>query len=179
MRTTVSTLPGRMAEPPLAAPAAAGAATSKAPFLPPRWVIRLAWRVHRAIYRFSGGRRGLRVPAPGRYGMFRLSTVGRHSGKERSVILGYYEDGPNLITLAMNGWGKAEPAWWLNLRAQPDAEVTLKTGTRRVRARVARGAERQRLWEGFQAYEDAGVNLDAYAKLRPTRTAVVVLEPRT
>jgi deazaflavin-dependent oxidoreductase (nitroreductase family) len=146
--------------------------------LPPRWVIRLAWVVHRAIYRVSGGRRGLRRPTPGQYGMFRLTTVGRRSGRERAVILGYYEDGPNLITLAMNGWGAAEPAWWLNLQAEPNATVTLKDGTRKVRARAAVGEERQRLWDGFQAYEAKGDDLNAYARLRPTETAVVVLEPR-
>ncbi len=60
----------------------------------------------------------------------RLTTVGRKTGKTRSAILGYYEDGPNLVTMAMNGWGAPEPAWWLNLQAQPNAEVELKTGTR-------------------------------------------------
>lgn len=147
------------------------------PWLPPRWFIRLAWVVHRAIYRFTGGRLGLRLPAPGRYGMLRLATVGRRSGKERAVILGYYEDGPNLVTLAMNGWGAGEPAWWLNLRARPEAQVTTKTGARAVRARAAAGEERQRLWDGFRAYEGPGVDLDAYARRRPTETAVVVLEP--
>src|SRR6478672_4756535 len=111
-----------------------GEAVSK-PRLPPRWFIRLAWVVHRAIYRFSGGRRGLRLPTPGRFGMMRLTTVGRRSGRERAVILGYYEDGPNLVTLAMNGWGEGEPAWWLNLRAHPQARVQLVTGTRDVVAR--------------------------------------------
>ena len=148
------------------------------PRLPPRWFIRLAWVVHRAIYRFSGGRRGLRLPTPGRFGMMRLTTVGRRSGKERAVILGYYEDGPNLVTLAMNGWGASEPAWWLNLRDQPDAGVTLKDGARAVRARAADGEERQRLWDGFRAYAGWGDDIGAYARLRPTETAVVVLEPR-
>jgi hypothetical protein len=41
------------------------------------------------------------------------------------VILGYYEDGRNLVSMAMNGWGAAEPAWWLNLRADPHAVVEL------------------------------------------------------
>ena len=40
----------------------------------------------------------------------------RHSGKPRSVILGYSEDGPNHVSMAMNGWRAAEPAWWLNLQ---------------------------------------------------------------
>jgi deazaflavin-dependent oxidoreductase (nitroreductase family) len=70
-----------------------------------------------------------------------LTTVGRKTGKERNAILGYYEDGPNLVTMAMNGWGAAEPAWWLNLQAQPDVTVELKTGTRAVRSsRPGRGA---------------------------------------
>ena len=41
------------------------------------------------------------------------------------AILGYFEDGPNLVTLAMNGWGAPEPAWWLNLQARPDTVVEL------------------------------------------------------
>lgn len=41
------------------------------------------------------------------------------------MIVGYYEDGPNLISMAMNGWGAAEPAWWLNLQAHPEAVVEL------------------------------------------------------
>ena len=147
--------------------------------LPPRWFIRLAWVVHRAIYRFTGGRLGLRRPTPGRFGLLRLTTVGRRSGRERAVILGYYEDGPNLVTLAMNGWGAGEPAWWLNLQAHPNASVTLKDGARSVRGRAAEGEERQRLWDGFRAYAGGGDDLDAYARLRPTETAVVVLEPRT
>lgn len=152
--------------------------TPREPRLPPRWFIRLAWIVHRALYRVTGGRLGLRLPTPGRFGMMRLTTVGRRSGKERTVILGYYEDGPNLITLAMNGWGASEPAWWLNLRTRPEAHVTLKNGHRAVHARAAQGEERHRLWEGFGAYAGLGDNLDALARRRPTETAVVVLEPR-
>jgi hypothetical protein len=76
------------------------------PWLPPRWFIRGAWVAHRAIHRFSGGRRGLSVPKPGeRFGHLKLTTIGRRTGQERMAILGYIEDGPNLVTLAMNGWG--------------------------------------------------------------------------
>jgi deazaflavin-dependent oxidoreductase (nitroreductase family) len=104
----------------------------------------------------------------------RLTTTGRRSGRERSVILGYYEDGPNLVTMAMNGWGPAEPAWWLNLQANPEATVEVPGGGRRVRGRAAEGDERERLWARWRELDD---NLDAYAALRPTQTAVVVLEP--
>jgi deazaflavin-dependent oxidoreductase (nitroreductase family) len=76
--------------------------------------------------------------------------------------------------MAMNGWGAAEPAWWLNLQAHPDATVRTRDGVRRIRARRAQGAEREQLWARWAEIDK---NLDAYAALRPTETAVVVFEP--
>jgi len=148
--------------------------TGPRPFLPPRWFIRGAWAVHRAIYSISGGRFGLRKPAK-TYGMLRLHTTGRRTGAKRIAIIGYFEDGPNLFTLAMNGWGDPEPAWWLNLQAHPDALIELRDGTREVRARVATGDERARLWSEMEQREP---NLEAYAAMRSRETAVVVFEPR-
>jgi F420H(2)-dependent quinone reductase len=143
--------------------------------LPPRWFIVTAWHVHRGIVRASGGRRGLRPPRPGKYGTLRLTTTGRRSGEPRSVILGYYEDGPNLVSMAMNGWGAPEPAWWLNLQAHPKAFVELAGGPRReVLGRAATGGERERLW---QRWREIDKNLDDWAARRPRETAVVVLEP--
>jgi deazaflavin-dependent oxidoreductase (nitroreductase family) len=117
---------------------------------------------------------GLWLPKPNRWGAMRLTTVGRRSGKKRSVILGYYEDGPNLVTMAMNGWKDAEPAWWLNLQAHPDATVQLPDGTRAIHGRAAQGAERERLWARWR---EMGDDVDGYATRRPSGTAVVVLEP--
>jgi F420H(2)-dependent quinone reductase len=148
---------------------------SRSPRLPPRWFIRLAWSVHRGVYRFTGGRIGLWRPSAGRWGALRLTTTGRRSGRQRSVILGYVEDGPNLVTMAMNGWGDGEPAWWLNLQAHLDASIDLAGGPRLVRGRAAVGAERSRLWERWREMD---ANLDAYAALRSSQTAVVILEPR-
>jgi F420H(2)-dependent quinone reductase len=147
----------------------------RGPRLPPRWFIRLAWSTHRAIYRVTGGRVGLWRPKPGRWGTLRLTTTGRRTGRPRSVIVGYFEDGPNLVTLAMNGWADPEPAWWLNLQAQPDATVDLVGEACAVRARAARGAERSRLWA---RWSDIDRQLDAYAAKRSSPTAVVILEPR-
>ena len=75
--------------------------------LPPRWVVRMFWVIHRAIYGLTRGRLGLRGQTATQWGMMRLETTGRRSGKQRHVILGYFEDGPNLVTMAMNGWGDA------------------------------------------------------------------------
>jgi deazaflavin-dependent oxidoreductase (nitroreductase family) len=102
--------------------------------LPPRWVIRAAWVIHRALYSGTRGRLGLRPATASTWGMMRLRTIGRRSGAERFAILGYFEDGPNLVTMAMNGWGAPEPAWWLNLQAQPDTVVQLHDGPRAVTA---------------------------------------------
>jgi deazaflavin-dependent oxidoreductase (nitroreductase family) len=147
---------------------------------PPRFLIRTFWTLHRAMVRASGGRMGLSRPkAGGRFGMMRLTTIGRRSGEPRVAIVGYYEDGPNLVTLAMNGWADAEPAWWLNLQAHPDTIVQLKDGPRAVRARVAVGEERDRLWAGFRDYPGWGSDIDALAARRATQRAVVVLESRS
>lgn len=146
------------------------------PWLPPRWFVRLAWSVHRGLYRVTAGRVGLWRARDNRWGAMRLTTVGRRTGRRRSVIVGYLDDGPNLVTLAMNGWGRGEPAWWLNLAAHPDAEIRLADGYRMVSAHAAVGAERSRLWDRWRQVD---TNLDAYAARRPTRTAVVVFEPRS
>jgi deazaflavin-dependent oxidoreductase (nitroreductase family) len=145
-------------------------------YVPPPWIVHTAWRVHRSLYRLSGGR-FLWTPANKRgWGALRLTTIGHKSGHERSVIVGYLDDGSNLIVVAMNGWDEGHPSWWLNLQAQPNANVRLAGGaTRSVRARQAVGEERDRLWQLWRAVDP---KLDAYAAGRSTETPVVVLELR-
>jgi deazaflavin-dependent oxidoreductase (nitroreductase family) len=145
--------------------------------LPPRWFISAAWAIHRAIYTVTRGRIGLRPVTAKTWGMMRLTTVGRRSGQKRKAILGYFEDGPNLVTMAMNGWGEPEPAWWLNLQAHPDTTVELHNGQRAVHGRAATPDERPRLWAKWGEY-DGEENLKSWAARRPGETAVVILEPR-
>ncbi len=145
------------------------------PRLPPRRFMRLAWLTHRRLYRLTAGRLGLWRPKPNGWGAMRLNTVGRRTDLERSVMVGYFEDGSNLVTMAMNGWGEGEPAWWLNLQAHPDARVDLADGPRLVTGRAALGEERERLWSRWREIDK---NLDAHAARRSTETAVVILEPR-
>ena len=145
--------------------------------VPPRWFVVSFWHVHRWIVRATKAKRGLWRARPGKWGALRLTVPGRRSGEPRSVIVGYYEDGPNLVTMAMNGWGAAEPAWWLNLQAHPDAVVDLAGGIHReVTGRAAAGEERSRLWKRWQEIDDG---LDDFAARRPKETAVVILEPRS
>ena len=110
-----------------------------------------------------------------RSGALRLTTIGRRSGQERTVIVGYLEDGSDLLLLAMNGWDEGQPAWLSNLEAHPDAVVRLAgQEPRPVRARLAVADERDRLWQRWVAVDP---NLDVLASRRTTPTAVVVLEP--
>jgi len=148
----------------------------KPPRLPPRWVIRGFWRMHRALYRFTGGRIGVSRPKPGSWGTLRLTTTGRRTGEERSVMLGYFVDDTRFVTLAMNGWGAAEPAWWLNLQANPNAVLVSSDWSGEVVASAATDDERERLWARWQEIDKG---LDGFAALRPGPTAVVVLEPRS
>lgn len=147
--------------------------------LPPRWFIRTFWWGHRALVRLTGRRRGLWRAKPGKWGTIRLTTVGRRSGKARRAILGYVPDGPNMVTMAMNGWGEGPPAWRLNLQDRPEAQVEILEEDRTVReftvhAREADGAERERLWDVYRHIDDG---LDQLAARRATHTPIVVLEP--
>jgi F420H(2)-dependent quinone reductase len=153
------------------------AVTQKASPHVPRWLVVTIWKVHRGLYLVTGGRFGLRTPTETRWGMLRLTTVGRRTGKRRVAILGYILDGSNLVIPAMNGWADPEPAWWLNLQAHPEATAVLPDGsTTALTARAAVGEERERLWRrlvdlGTAAYTDAN------AALRSRSAAIVVLEP--
>lgn len=148
-------------------------ATTHTPRLPPRWFIRGAWIGHRLLYRTT--KQGLRRAQPdGKMGMLRLRTVGRRSGEERAAILGYIDHERGFATLAMNGWAAADPAWWLNLQARPDAVVDTVDGVTPVRAREALGDERAQLWAAIARHTGWG-DIDEVAARRP-HTAVVVLE---
>jgi len=147
--------------------------------LPPRWFVRGAWIGHKLLLRTTGDRVGLATPTTGgRFGMLRLRTTGRRSGRERVVVLGYIGDGDRLVTLAMNGWDPRDPAWLLNLRAHPRAAVDLRGARNRaVLATEAQGADRDRLWAALHDYAGYG-DLEVFAARRGRETPVVVLSPR-
>ena len=116
--------------------------------------------LHRIIYRLSGGRLGVRLTrtAP----TLLLTTIGRKTGRSRTVPLIYLADGERLIVVGSMGGAATHPAWWRNLRAQPEAWVEVAGRRWAVRAEEARGDERERLWgrllaifPGFAAYQRA------------------------
>jgi deazaflavin-dependent oxidoreductase (nitroreductase family) len=110
-----------------------------------RWVAKnFAARVDPFIYKASGGR--FTVTGPPTIPMLSLTTVGRKSGKPRTVQVGYTEDGSDLLIVASNFGGESHPAWSHNLDANPKAKIRLGPETRDVIARRLTDSEKAILW---------------------------------
>lgn len=107
--------------------------------------------LHRGIYGASGGRVGRRIA---RMPVLLLTTVGRRSGKRRTVPLTYFEDGGALVLVASYGGRPRNPDWFENLIAAGEGEITIGRKRRRLRARRATPEERARLWPRIVATYD-------------------------
>lgn len=128
---------------------------------------------HTAIYRASGGRIGRKLP--GSPPMLLLDHVGAKSGVKRTSPLVYIEDGGDIAIVASKGGYPKHPAWFHNLKANPETAIQVGTERRPVRARVATPAERERLWpmavDVYSGYAD-------YQRRAEREIPVVVLERR-
>ena len=82
--------------------------------------MKLFWRVHRSVFRATGGRIGARV---GPLSVLLLSVRGRKSGVARDVLLNHMRDGINYVVFASHAGEEREPPWWLNLRDAGEGEV--------------------------------------------------------
>jgi deazaflavin-dependent oxidoreductase (nitroreductase family) len=135
-------------------------------------VFRVTGRIHNALYRLTGGKVGGKMRnAP----VLLLTTTGRKSGQPRTNPLLYTNAGDSAyMVIASKGGADHHPLWYLNLQANPSAEVTVGREARHVRARDAEGEERERLW---RALADLNPGYDGYAKKTSRRIPVVVLEP--
>lgn len=104
-----------------------------------------------------------------------LHTIGRRTGATRRTPLYYVDDGPNLAVITSNAGRDRQPAWWLNLQAQPEAEAEIRNDTRPVRARRSTTPEYERLWPQFVA----GLrNYESYRRRTEREIVIVILEPR-
>jgi deazaflavin-dependent oxidoreductase (nitroreductase family) len=137
-------------------------------------VLRRLMGVHTIAYRATGGLIGKRIPgvkAP----MLLLDHVGAKSGTKRTVPLLYIPDGDSVAIIASKGGFEKHPAWFHNLKANPDTTVQIGRERRDVHARVAEGPERERLWDRAVAlwpqYAD-------YQQRTDRQIPVVVLDPR-
>jgi deazaflavin-dependent oxidoreductase (nitroreductase family) len=127
---------------------------------------------HTFLYRRTGGRLGARVPG-GRGRMLLLDHVGAKSGTLRTSPLLYVPDGDDLVLIASKGGFPKNPAWFHNLKANPETYVQVDGKRRRVRARVATAAERPRLWDSAVA---VWPGYDDYRRRADREIPLVVLE---
>ena len=130
---------------------------------------RFATRLHSSVYRATGGKVGGRLLGSP---VLLLTTTGRKSGRPRTIPLLYLRDGENLVVVASNGGTAGDPAWWLNLVDDPEANV--EVGGRKLHVRAAEGEERLRLWgrvvRMYGAYRQ-------YQERTDPRIPVVLLRP--
>lgn len=106
-----------------------------------------------------------------------LTTTGRKSGQPRSVLLtSPHQEGDTWVVVASRGGDDTHPAWFLNLRDNPEVEVSLKGGPKRpMSARVADAGERARLWPKITADFK---NYAQYQTKTEREIPLVFLEPR-
>jgi F420H(2)-dependent quinone reductase len=133
--------------------------------------LRLVGKLNAPLYRASGGRIGGKL---GKAPILLLTTTGRKSGQPRTAPVLYLADGDRFVVINTNAGNAKTPAWSLNLRANPEAEVEVGRKRVRVRARLAEGEERAQLWrrhmEQYSGWEFYESKLDR-------EIGVFVLEP--
>lgn len=118
---------------------------------------RIAPRIDPPLLRLTGGRVSSVYPVP----VMLLTTTGAKSGKARTLPLLYVIDGDRLMLIASNYGKKSHPAWYRNLRANPQVEVLAgKHSGRYVAREITEPSERDRAWElavdqyaGYSDYE--------------------------
>jgi deazaflavin-dependent oxidoreductase (nitroreductase family) len=105
-----------------------------------------------------------------------VDHVGAKSGKQRTSPMMYLEDGDAIVVMASKAGQPTHPAWFYNLKANPDTTVQIGSSVREVRARVAENEERNRLWAKFVAMYPGS---EAYQRNAEGRLIpIVVLAPR-
>lgn len=127
--------------------------------------------VHEAVFRATGGRLVGRVgPMP----VLVLTTTGRKTGKPRTTMLtAPVHDDDRLVLVASYRGDDRHPAWFLNVRDNPDVEVLVNGRTRRMRARIATSEEKAELWPRVvAAYRGYG----SYQRRTTRDIPVVILE---
>ena len=136
---------------------------------PNRALYRVGWRIHKAVWNFTGGRLGAKsVGMP----VLELVTTGRQSGEDRHVLLTHVPHPDGWVVIGSNLGSNKPPAWWLNLQADPAARVRLAGSWHDARAEALDGVARDEYWSKAVAM-NAGYN--AYVQLTDRPIPVILL----
>ncbi len=129
--------------------------------------------VHRTMLKVTGGRFGYDIS---NMPVLELTTIGRKSGQARSVMLtSPIQEGDTIVVVASRGGDDQHPAWFLNLRDQPDVQVSWKGATaKQMRARIADADERVRLWPMIVADHK---NYAGYQRKTDREIPLVLIDP--
>jgi F420H(2)-dependent quinone reductase len=133
-------------------------------------------KVHVALYRRSHGRLGGHLPGWPAAPILLLDHVGARTGRRRTSPLMYHRDGDTVAVVASKAGQPTNPAWFHNLKANPDTTIQIGREVRGVRARVATDEERDRMWPQFVAFYPGYEFFARNAKGR--KIPIVILDPR-
>ena len=138
---------------------------------PANLALKLGTIVHSGVYRATGGRLLGRM---GQSPILLLNTIGRKSGKKRATPLLYVVEDEDYVIIASKGGTPSHPAWYLNLKANPDATVEVGNRKVRVRAEKVDGEEKERLWKKMAEMHPT---YDDYQKKTKREIPLLVLHP--
>jgi deazaflavin-dependent oxidoreductase (nitroreductase family) len=143
--------------------------------MPNDFTLKTANAFHRGLLKLSGGRFGWHLAD---MPVVELTTTGRKSGQPRSVMLtSPIQEGTTMVVVASRGGDDQHPAWFLNLRDNPDVQVATKGKPKQPwRARVATPEERARLWPQVAAKYK---NYAGYQTKTDREIPLVLLEPKS
>ena len=136
-------------------------------------VLRLVIGAHAWIYRATNGLIGHRFP--GAPPILLLDHIGAKSAITRTTPLVYVADDPDVVIVASKGGHPRHPAWYHNLRANPNTTIQIGNARRAVRARVATPQEHERLWPKAVA---TYAGYQGYQQRTDREIPLVILEPR-
>jgi len=137
---------------------------------------RRSTKLHVALYRRSGGKIGGHLPGWPEARIVLVDHTGAKSGVKRTSPLMYHDDGDAVVVVASKAGQPTNPAWFHNLKANPDTTIQIGSEIREVRARVATDEERDRLWPKFVASYPGYDFYQTHAKSR--KIPIVILDPR-
>ncbi len=125
--------------------------------------------LHAAMFRLTKGR-----ASNPKWPMLVLTVTGRKTGKSRDVPLVYVDDNGRYAVAAAYGGSDVNPAWWMNLQANPNATALVHNVEVAVRAAVATADERAELWPRLVAMYPY---FDTYQQRTSREIPVVLLTP--
>jgi F420H(2)-dependent quinone reductase len=136
-----------------------------------KWLFRLFTSVHVALYRLTGGRIGGSMR---RGGILLLTTVGRKTGKKRTIPLGYITDDGNYVIVGSNAGLNQHPAWYFNLQNHPKVMLQINADEIPANAKIPDPEEYKRLWTKLIAILPGYAN---YQKRTTREIPLVILQP--